>query len=110
MGKAKKLQTDESKSPSFYELEYKAGRPTPRAEREKNYKHRVSATCDHRETKISDGYITCKICDKKLNTLKEMKKMIKRLFCGHKKLEEFDDNYEICLKCNEKFKKKESGK
>jgi len=66
----------------------------------------IIPTCKHEETIIgTDGTIVCRYCGIKIIKFKGTKEKIKKLFCTHQKLESFDNNYDICLKCGAKFRK-----
>ena len=65
----------------------------------------IIPNCKHEEiTKDTDGTIVCRYCGITIKSKGAKEKLID-LFCTHKELEVFDNKYDICVKCGEKFKK-----
>jgi len=78
--------------------------------RDEEWEKQERDLCIHSETVEKDGALICRLCGEKLKDLrvkKGIKEKLMDLLCAHKTLEEFDDNYDICTKCGEKFKKRE---
>jgi len=80
--------------------------------RDEEWARQERELCTHSETFEKNGFLVCRLCGKDLKKLtnkkeKGIKEKLQDLLCAHKNLEEFDDNYEICTKCGEKFKKRE---
>jgi len=63
--------------------------------------------CDHLEIFEKGDYLVCKYCGITTGRIKPKgtKEKIRNLFCAHKELDYFDDIYDICVKCGEKFRK-----
>ena len=60
--------------------------------------------CNHEETFDNGEVIICRFCGVKLEK-RNRKKAIRNLFCRHKEIEEYNDDYIICTKCGAKFRK-----